>query len=714
MMKRLFVIFLMLFCSTGSFAGYDAEKEVFVYPDVLEYIVNDWDYFSTDIAEEQMDTFIDVFSNSLSDAGTFTLSNFRSAAAAAKIEGDDLTQLLDILLTVFHDSCKLNSDYDKCMKGFEPFAVRLPEGVALAKDYIKHNYKIDVVCSAEPRKEGGLHYLRCSSLDNKYWFELPFAALNEVKDNSILHGVLGAVGKIHNADLLTGISAVSAIAKDGDDGFAAYNVSDAAKCSQINETLNKLGYQSKVVKNSKAKQRYVDNINARYGPNNFVLKSYGVVLPDNVSNDLCEVSGIVRKTNELRTWNDIDNWVFYKQELNIYYALDEQLKQYVKLTLDSKHIPLESFQCNASTSFIQNGKQRDEVLTCYVNGHAVDFVFGDLSESSKKANNSAQQFISCTVNGGMFSGEGCEFLNEEGCNRLIKANNSTCETCSDIMWDPAKQLCILPDAEKFAKYEKNMAYVYMVGGAITAITVTALSAGTGAGAVLGVIAGSTEVLGAAIEIVAQVKLDEIPKKFLEVARKCNNQSCAIQAINDNLRTLSNIIGDISNEQLEAIDQMFEHLFDKIDENTEEGANFWIKFLENYKLPNEGGSLLEANQKRIFDKDAWEPEQVWRAIGVALQVVPTATSVTTKFLGRSPKLTKALSKITSKLDDLYKNSKFLQRLSAFRHTDTGYMVKVAAELLDDNIKAGDVTSSVITGQVGLITVHDGADIVKKVF
>ncbi len=680
-----------------------------IYPDVLEYALGN----AFTGRDEEKFVFAQEFKNHLTETGMINQSGLQAACNAAGWNPALCGRVVDNLFTRFYSVCDKNVNVvsGECVQIFNSDTVRISEGIALAKEYLLKKHKIKAVCSSEIR---GKRFLKCSGVDNYHKFEFNFGGLNTTEDNSILHGVLGAVGKIHNADLLTGISAVSAIAKDGDDGFAAYNVSDAAKCSQINETLNKLGYQSKVVKNSKVKQSYVDNITAKYGTNNFVLKGYGVVLPDNVSNDLCEVSGIVRKTNELRTWNDIDNWVFYKQELNIYYALEEQLKQYVKLTLDSKHIPLESFQCDASTSFIQNGKQRDEVLTCYVNGHAVDFVFGDLSESSKKANNSAQQVISCAVSGGMFSGEGCEFLNEEGCNRLIKANNSTCETCSDIWWDSEKQLCILPDSKKYANHERNWGYVYMIGGAIVAIAVTATTYATGGAAALGVIAGSVELIGAGIEIVAQGKLDEIPKKFLEVARKCNNQSCAIQAINDNLQTLSNIIEDISIEQLYAIDEMFEHLFDKIDENTEEGANFWIKFLENYKLPNGGGSLLEANQKGIFDKNAWEPEQVWRAIGVALQVVPTVTSVTTKFLGRSPNLNKAMAKITSKLDDLYNNSIFLQKLNIFRVSDTGYIVEQVADVLDYNIKVGDVTYSVISGQVGVMDVNDGVDIVKKIF
>ena len=692
----------------GAYA--DSEKEFFIYPDVLEYALGN----AFTGREEEKFAFAQEFKNHLTETGMINQSGLQAACNAAGWNPALCGRVVDTLFTRFYSVCDKNVKVvsgGECVQIFNSDTVRISEGIALAKEYLLKKHKIKAVCSSEIR---GKRFLKCSGMNNYHKFEFNFGGLNTTEDNSILHGVLGAVGKIHNADLLTGISAVSAIAKDGDDGFAAYNVSDAAKCSQINETLNKLGYQSKVVKNSKAKQRYVDNITAKYGTNNFVLKASGIVHPDNVSNDLCEVSGIVRKTNELRTWNDIDNWVFYKQELNIYYALEEQLKQYVKLTLDSKHIPLESFQCDASTSFIQNGKQRDEVLTCYVNGHAVDFVFGDLSESSKKANKSAQQVISCTVNGGMFSGEGCEFLNEEGCNRLIKANNSTCETCSDIMWDSEKQLCILPDSKKYANHERNVGYAYMIGGAIVAIGVTATTYATGGAAALGVIAGSVELIGAGIEIVAQVKLDEIPKKFLEVARKCNDQSCAIKAINDNLRTLSNIIEDISIEQLEAIDQMFVHLFDKIDENTVEGEKFWIRFLENYKLPNDGGSLLEANQKGIFDKDAWETEQVWRAIGIALQVLPTAISVGTNFLGKSHNLNKAMAKITSKLDDLYNNSRFLQKLNTFRLSDTGYIVGLVADGLDDNIKVHDVTYSVISGQVGAITIQDGADIVKKIF
>lgn len=613
MMKRLFVIFLMLFCSTGSFAGYDAEKEIFVYPDVLEYIVNDWVYSSTDIAEEQMDTFIDVFRNSLSDAGTFTASNLRNAAAAAKIEGDDLTQLLDVLLTVFHDSCKLNSDYDKCMKGFEPFAVRLPEGVALAKDYIKHNYKIDVVCSAEPRKEGGLHYLRCSSLNNKYWFELPFAALNEVKDDVILHGVLGAVGKIHNADLLTGISAVSAIAKDGDDGFAAYNVSDAAKCSQINETLNKLGYQSKVVKNSKVKQNYVNHINTIYGTNDFVLNTYtksGIVHPDNVSNDLCEVSGIVLSENDLKTAFNIDNMAFLGVTAQMGdMTVDKYVENYVRNHMTKNGYTLSSFSCAESTSHAFVKGERDEILKCYVNGQEVDFVFNDLSEWKRRFRKSGKQRMDCAIIGGVYSGEDCLGPDEDLCLKLRAANIKSCPECSLVEWDPKNEICVMPESA-YANLQEKSVNIALIAGGTAFNMIVSWAMGEHPGVIF------FEAAGGVIEMIAQYKIDYIADGFLLESNSCKDAQCAEKLLKENLTSLARVESTINKTDARAIDKEMARLVELIPAN----SDFYKKVV------NKGLS--------DFDDGGYNAAEIWRAVGIAMQFAGMAKSVGTALMRKS--------------------------------------------------------------------------------
>lgn len=626
MIKKIFAIFLSLFCATSAFA--DSEKEVFIYPDVLEYVLKD--AFAG--REQEMSAFVQAFNQHLTETGMINQSGLRVACNAAGWNSGMCGRVVDILLTRFYSVCdkSVSVESGECVQFFNSATVRIPEGIALAKEYLLKNYRIKAVCSSDIR---GKRYLKCSSVDNVHKFEFNFGNLDTTEDNSILHSVLNAVGKLHDVQTLTGISDISAITKYGDDGFAAYNVSDYKKCGEINNTLQKMGYESKIVKNSKAKQNYTDWVSAKFGLGfqaRPLLKQQNLPHPDDVSDNLCTVSGIVRTTDELRTAYGIDNYVFAN---GVYAQMDMSIEAFVKKYLNEymgkKNIVLESFSCDYSTGHIMYKGERDEVLTCYVNSQPVDFVFPDLSEWKRKFRRAGKQAMDCIIEGGEYTGKRCMHLDEDACLKLRAANIESCPECRLVEWDPENEICTLPDGAAATRHEKSLNIALMVGGTLLSAVV---SLGTGDSPAIVVV----ETAGGVMEIIAQHKINGMADDFFVESNKCQDADCAERLIKEHLVHLARIENELTKTEALMIDKEMAHLAEIIPTES--------KF---YRIIAEQG--LSG-----LDDGGYNAAEVWRAVGIAMQFtgvvksVGTALFKNTKLADDLPEATRVLRK---KVDDV---------------------------------------------------------------
>lgn len=619
MIKKIFAIFLSLFCATSAFA--DSEKEVFIYPDVLEHVLKD--AFAG--REQEMSAFGQAFNQHLTETGMINQSGLRAACNAAGWNSEMCGRVVDILLTRFYSVCDkgVSVKSGECVQLFNSATVRIPEGVALAKEYLLKNYGIKAVCSSDIR---GTRYLKCSSVDNFHKFEFNFGNLDTTEDNSILHSVLNAVGQIHGVQTLTGISDISAITKDGDDGFAAYNVSDYKKCSEINNTLQKMGYESKIVKNSKAKQNYTDWVSAKYGLGiqaKPLLKQQNLPHPDDVSDNLCTVSGIVRTTGELRTAYGIDNYVFAN---GVYAQMDMSIEAFVKKYLNEymgkKNIVLESFSCDYSTGHIMYKGERDEVLTCYVNSQPVDFVFPDLSEWKRKFRRAGKQAMDCIIEGGEYTGKRCMHLDEDACLKLRAANIESCPECRLVEWDPENEICTLPDGAAATRHEKSLNIALMVGGTLLSAVV---SFGTGDSPAIVVV----ETVGGVIEMIAQYKINGMADDFFVESNKCQDAVCAESLIKEHLVHLARIENELTKTEALRIDSEMARLAEIIPTES-----------EFYRIIAEQG--LSG-----FDDGGYNAAEVWRAVGIAMQFAGVTSSITGWIIKKTGYLEKTLDR-TSKI------------------------------------------------------------------
>ena len=218
---------------------------------------------------------------------------------------------------------------------------------------------------------------------------------------------------------------------------------------------------------------------------------------------------------------------------------------------------------------------------------------------------------------------------------LAKANLQNCPTCKKVEYKNG--VCQLPSGADAIQAQKDQRIALIVGGAVVGVVVTVATAGTAGAPVSAVVFTLVETTGAVMEYNAQVKIDAIADEFLLTSQKCKSASCAEKLVKQNLQRLSNVAGDMQAAERNAVDHELARLVGLLPDDSQ----LLIDIIG-------GESLTGANQKSLFDADSWEPEQVWRAVGITLQMTSIFASVGRWVLKSTGILAKDLPEATIKI------------------------------------------------------------------
>ena len=101
----------------------------------------------------------------------------------------------------------------------------------------------------------------------------------------------------------------------------------------------------------------------------------------------------------------------------------------------------------------------------------------------------------------------------------------------------------------------------------------------------------------------------------------------------NLQRMSNMTFDMTDAQLNGIDHELARLASLIPSDSQ----FYQDVLQN-------GTSTADNHKGFFDPDSWEPEQVWRAVGITLQLASLIGGIGKWVAGKVNKLPRATTAI----------------------------------------------------------------------
>lgn len=488
----------------------------------------------------------------------------------------------------------------------------------LAKEYARVKYNDNnLICSKNPRKTTlpPDDYIQCISMDKNMAYEFKFDSVTATNDAEINAGTETGICKIYDLKYsLSGSQQATYLGNgqkvgDYESWPAACETTDAKVCSKINESMKRFGRSAQI----------------------------GTTGSKGNKHNACVIKGDGITPTTLRTAFGIDNHAFKKGgiQLNATTAVKTQVCDWVKKTVTNPTIT--SCVCNDGFTqmydFSSLITETDDVLTCTINGKPVDFVFDDLSEANKKVAAGGVQGMDCMAAGGTYSGQRCINLNAEQCELLAGANIKNCPNCKRVKFDPKTNSCVLPSSADAANIQKNTNIALIVGGAVVGVGVTVMTGGAGAVVVL----TGIETVGAAIELGAQIKIDAIADEFLVKSNQCKSASCAEELIKEHLQRMSNIANDMQPAERNAVDKELARLLTILPDTSQ----ILVDIVG-------GESLIDANHKSLFDSESWEPGQVWRAVGIALQMTSIFGAVGKWVLTKAGVLSKTLPEATIQL------------------------------------------------------------------
>ncbi len=520
--------------------------------------------------------------------------------------------------------------------------VQLLQATALAEEYALAKNKHDIVCDNSYITVGNDDYIKCSSKDGKHFYEFKFNDVVESADADIGHNTRKALCQIIHGGTLQGVK----------NGYMPCKL-DKSKHSALIASAKKFGIETKTINN-----------------NSVGLKG-----------------NVVKQNYTTKKISGIDSRYFYSEDIQIrangqmidgiysYVAAQLAPREITKFTCDK--LPKQQWTIDGKSA----SGSSDDVLTCYVNNTPIDFVFDDLSEARKRVSNGGYANMNCSVLGGTYNGHECMNVGELECVRIQKM--SADPTVKLAKWNSNTKRCELPAAATATKIQKATKISVMVGGVIFGVVVTVATGGTGAPA-LALLA--VETAGGIAEIGITVHIDNQIVEFLDNSQKCRDPKCAEQMLKENMQRMSNFSSDMTSAQIHGVDSELARLATIIPKD----SDFYITLLEH-------GTSTSDNAKGFFDWDSWEPEQVWRAVFVAVQLASVVGSVGKWVIGKSKQLvnaTKALRSGIGQTADAVGITKKMSRADAKKLLDSyknggRAMVKKTAATTKKAAAAADV-------------------------
>lgn len=451
----------------------------------------------------------------------------------------------------------------KCIEDFKDANVQLLQARALAAEYALIRNGVEIYCMNDDYTEWNDDYLRCTSYNNKYYYDFQFDDVYESIDGDIQYSVKRALCKIYN-----GYS---------DNGTACSNISQETCTGKFATSAAKFGYSAE-------------------------WKNNRCILSQRDESSLARIDGI-------------DPYIFYNGiQIQANGTVAERLGAYVTRTLG--YDTVKDFTCESNPRQARKIEGRsadgttDDILRCKINGtDDVDFVFDDMSEFSTTLSRGGYQNIDCKVVGGEYNGKDCMYLDKPTCESLANLNSDSCPTCQQIHWDDKEGLCLMPSAAAATELQKNIDRGIIVAGAVGGVLITVATGGTGVVA-LGLLA--VETAGAAIELASNETIYNAVDKFLDESRKCKDANCAQSMLKTNLQKMSDFANDVPAEQVYGVDAELARLAELIPTD----STFYQELIEN-------GPSTADNNKGI---ESWQPAEIWRAVGLTMQLASVFKSV----------------------------------------------------------------------------------------
>ena len=608
-----------------------------------------------------------------------------------------------------------SGETEKCVNDFQALSTNMIQATGLAKLYAYHKDKTEkVVCNNTARNEttnntstirGGMnagmapatamntHYVQCKSLDKNIFYEFKFDNTRGTNDSTNHHSFKTGICSVF------GYKFQGATKKDNREK-SGWDICDGATqnaCGMINNALVKahsgyfaswgpLGRTLSTGKHGKVNEAGAGyELNASQLPYCILTANAGV-----------KYDGTAYE----RTAFGLDGRHFLTSDIQIQGTAE--LHEYIRKYVVSRGIQIKEFSCAETyvTVKLAGRPDSDDMISCTINGSTVDFFFDDLSESKDKYIRGAKQALDCMVSGGTFTGKKCIGLGKEQCEVVRATNAISCPECKQIKWNSETNICELPASASASQLKRGLNYTAIVGGAVVGIVITVGTLGTSSAPTVAILGGvGIETAGSVIELITQMRIDEKADKFFTQSANCKNQTCAEKLIKDYLQELANQSDSLLDSELTTADEEFARLFGLIPPKSE----FYTEIIKK----GIRGGTVESNKRGIFETGSWNSDQIWRAVGIGLQILPAAASVGWKIAKKSDKLVKSTAKLRVNLDVASKyidNALGITKRTKIGFLDTTFITKLDTDDFIKNLEK-DGYSVEIVGQKGPYKLYD---------
>lgn len=568
---------------------------------------------------------------------------------------------------------------EECIREFSDVRVNMTPAVAIAQEYVRVKYKDDgLICSNDMRTArqrgaaiigGKQDFLKCSSINNKAFYEFEFDTMDAYVDDNVHTGTVHAICMIH------GVKMVDAV------GVTGCDTADQSVCQAIGETARKFGYSAEMITGGAYTNTWCQiNIDT-------------VSKPEDLKNDF--------KTENIDNFYFCSNNIQIKNKPSFIDAITDYLSSHAnipasRVVCDSGFKTYTGAGCR--TSWVN---RTDDIVSCHVGDKHIDFVFDDINEWSNQRHKGGMSGITCLSSDGTFDGRNCRLLGEENCKILAKSVAQYCPECRAPEWNGTT--CNMPDSASVDTLNKSLKIGAGIGAAAVGVVLFFVPGGQGGSlAILNWVAGTLVVGGAATRVTSNIIMQtQIFGPFADEAEACNNEECAKRILKESLKKISGYKKEFTDDEQKAVDALFNHLFAQIPVS----SDFWYEFMSDSELFDPVTCEVKTT------KQMWQKIRKWGEIaeiaGSLLRVVnialPSTTQTITEKMGEkvyafglrgngSKKGVLTVWEVATKEAGKTQTSKFLAGMGY------KYGSQLTAEAAESVLKQAGLTSKMLQGAV----------------
>ena len=511
------------------------------------------------------------------------------------------------------------NDNDTCVKLTEVSVQNMPQAIQIAKDYVKERYGYNIIChpSIFSCHDMDDHILcKTGSVQNPASYEFVFDQIKVKDSKKYKKGIGTAYCNIFLGDDTndTSIGEYCTAPYTGNSNTAVlHSGSQITTCQTYDQGL--LCYTAEKKRANKVTKL-----------NNKLLSNFGYTAKDLNNGTSMARDAVYVNFQEYDSCDDLSiekpNTRFQSLKMNLDLQTVAWLASYMGREMQGK---LKTFKCDlAPHSCIDKigvfKVHKKDVLTCYVNGERMDFIFDTLSTHRKKQEKAAWSAMQCMTNTaeGVFDGRRCLGIEQDVC----LSSGFQEKITGGTRWDDNLQACVLNAANTAANWRRAEEITVNLGTSVAVfagvVVTTVVSGGVTVPVLIGVVSSGLGVVFTAASEAQTEQMRTLVDEYNGKLIRCNDATCARPLFQRYFNEILYYLDYVDENVVDAMDDILAKKIDLIIEADKVG------FLESLDRRDD-----RKWYKKLLDEDV--PMQVREkialdALGIVADIIPISQGI----------------------------------------------------------------------------------------